>query len=210
MLDTSAFFVSLYGRDQNNEYNRRQRTNCRTGRRYERPAGRNAGDRIPRRTGVSGRNSRCANAQTLRTAAGQPQLITNAINLIDGIDGLASGLTGSALLVLGSLFLINGMWIYALLSFATLGVLVPFFYYNVFGQADHGRKIFMGDTGSLTLGIYSGIPRHPLFILQSGCCTLFSRCHRGRLLDTDRTDVRCCSRNDRTGTQPSVTIQTGP
>ena len=40
----------------------------------------------------------------------------------------------------------------ALLSFATLGVLVPFFYYNVFGQADHGRKIFMGDTGSLTLG----------------------------------------------------------
>ena len=65
--------------------------------------------------------------------------ITNAINLIDGIDGLASGLTGSALLVLGSLFLINGMWIYALLSFATLGVLVPFFYYNVFGQADHGR-----------------------------------------------------------------------
>ena len=78
--------------------------------------------------------------------------ITNAINLIDGIDGLASGLTGSALLVLGSLFLINGMWIYALLSFATLGVLVPFFYYNVFGQADHGRKIFMGDTGSLTLG----------------------------------------------------------
>ena len=78
--------------------------------------------------------------------------IINAINLIDGIDGLASGLTGSALLVLGSLFLINGMWIYALLSFATLGVLVPFFYYNVFGQADHGRKIFMGDTGSLTLG----------------------------------------------------------
>ena len=78
--------------------------------------------------------------------------ITNAINLIDGIDGLASGLTGSALLVLGSLFLINGMWIYTLLSFATLGVLVPFFYYNVFGQADHGRKIFMGDTGSLTLG----------------------------------------------------------
>ena len=44
------------------------------------------------------------------------------------------------------------MWIYALLSFAPLGVLVPFFYYNVFGQADHGRKIFMGDTGSLTLG----------------------------------------------------------
>ena len=78
--------------------------------------------------------------------------ITNAINLIDGIDGLASGLSGSALLILGSLFLLNKMWIYAMLSFATLGVLIPFFYYNVFGVAEHGRKIFMGDTGSLTLG----------------------------------------------------------
>lgn len=78
--------------------------------------------------------------------------ITNAINLIDGIDGLASGLSGSALLILGSLFLLNEMWIYAMLAFATLGVLIPFFYYNVFGQAEHGRKIFMGDTGSLTLG----------------------------------------------------------
>ena len=65
--------------------------------------------------------------------------ITNAINLIDGIDGLASGLSGAALLILGSLFLHNHM-------------LIPFFYYNVFGQVEHGRKIFMGDTGSLTLG----------------------------------------------------------
>ena len=38
------------------------------------------------------------------------------------------------------------------LAFSTLGVLIPFFYYNVFGQVEHGRKIFMGDTGSLTLG----------------------------------------------------------
>lgn len=78
--------------------------------------------------------------------------ITNAINLIDGIDGLASGLSGTALLILGSLFLHQHMWSYAMLSFSTLGVLIPFFYYNVFGQAEHGRKIFMGDTGSLTLG----------------------------------------------------------
>ena len=39
-----------------------------------------------------------------------------------------------------------------MLSAATFGVLVPFFYYNVFGNADRARKIFMGDTGSLTLG----------------------------------------------------------
>ena len=39
-----------------------------------------------------------------------------------------------------------------MLAFATFGVLVPFFYYNVFGSAERARKIFMGDTGSLTLG----------------------------------------------------------
>ncbi len=78
--------------------------------------------------------------------------ITNAINLIDGIDGLASGLSSVALAVLGSLFLHEGLWLYAALAFSTLGVLLPFFYYNVFGQAERCKKIFMGDTGSLTLG----------------------------------------------------------
>ncbi|MCE9240471.1 MraY family glycosyltransferase [Bacteroides thetaiotaomicron] len=78
--------------------------------------------------------------------------ITNAINLIDGIDGLASGLSSVALMVFGFLFIEKGLWIYSMLAFSTLGVLIPFFYYNVFGSAEHARKIFMGDTGSLTLG----------------------------------------------------------
>lgn len=78
--------------------------------------------------------------------------ITNAINLIDGIDGLASGLSSVSLLILGTLFIYNEMWVYAMLAFATFGVLLPFFYYNVFGQAERCKKIFMGDTGSLTLG----------------------------------------------------------
>ena len=78
--------------------------------------------------------------------------ITNAINLIDGIDGLASGLSIVALFVYGNLFIYNGLWLYSLLAFTTIGVLLPFFYYNVFGQAERGKKIFMGDTGSLTLG----------------------------------------------------------
>ncbi len=78
--------------------------------------------------------------------------ITNAINLIDGIDGLASGLSSVSLLVFGFLFIQEGLWIYSMLAFSTFGVLVPFFYYNVFGSAEHARKIFMGDTGSLTLG----------------------------------------------------------
>lgn len=79
--------------------------------------------------------------------------IINAINLIDGIDGLASGLCGIACLFYGLTFFWLHQYIYAMLAFATLGVLLPFFYYNVFGNAEHGRKIFMGDTGSLTIGM---------------------------------------------------------
>ena len=79
--------------------------------------------------------------------------IINAINLIDGIDGLASGLCGIACLFYGLTFFMLHQHIYAMLAFATLGVLVPFFYYNVFGNPEHGRKIFMGDTGSLTVGM---------------------------------------------------------
>ena len=78
--------------------------------------------------------------------------ITNAINLIDGIDGLASGLSSVSLLVFGFLFMEKGLWMYSMLAFSTFGVLIPFFYYNVIGSAEHARKIFMGDTGSLTLG----------------------------------------------------------
>ena len=78
--------------------------------------------------------------------------ITNAVNLIDGIDGLASGLSSVALLVFGVLFIEKGLWMYSIIAFSTFGVLVPFFYYNVFGSVERARKIFMGDTGSLTLG----------------------------------------------------------
>ena len=79
--------------------------------------------------------------------------IINSINLIDGIDGLASGLCGVATLFYGMVFFLLQEYIYAVLSFATLGVLVPFFYYNVFGDANKQKKIFMGDTGSLTTGM---------------------------------------------------------
>ena len=78
--------------------------------------------------------------------------IINAINLIDGLDGLASGISGISLIIMGSLFFYHDMLIYAMLAFTVLGTLIPFFYYNVFGRAEHCRKIFMGDTGSLTLG----------------------------------------------------------
>lgn len=79
--------------------------------------------------------------------------IINAINLIDGIDGLASGLCAVAAFAYGCIFFLEQKFIYSMLSFATLGVLVPFFYFNVFGDVKRRKKIFMGDTGSLTIGM---------------------------------------------------------
>ncbi|MDE6825794.1 MAG: undecaprenyl/decaprenyl-phosphate alpha-N-acetylglucosaminyl 1-phosphate transferase, partial [Paramuribaculum sp.] len=78
--------------------------------------------------------------------------IINSINLIDGIDGLASGLCGISCLYFGILYLLMGEYVFAMVSFATLGVLIPFLYYNVFGDSRRQKKILMGDTGSLTLG----------------------------------------------------------
>jgi len=79
--------------------------------------------------------------------------IINAVNFIDGIDGLCSGIIALGCLILGSLFFYNGAWLHAVFAFITAGVLLPFFYYNVFGISKGKRRIFMGDTGSLTLGL---------------------------------------------------------
>lgn len=76
----------------------------------------------------------------------------NAINLMDGIDGLCSGIVIIGTSVLGSYFIFVGSWLYASFAFITVGVLISFFYYNVFGTSRRGRQIFMGDTGSMTLG----------------------------------------------------------
>lgn len=80
---------------------------------------------------------------------GLVMFITNAINLIDGADGLASGISGVALIAFGYLFFERGMIFYALICIILIGILIPFFYFNVFKT---NRKVFMGDTGSLTLG----------------------------------------------------------
>ncbi len=77
-------------------------------------------------------------------------LITNALNLIDGVDGLASGLGILYCSFFGTWFLLAGMHYYSIVCFAVIGSLTVFFLYNVFGRSR--RKIFMGDSGSLMLG----------------------------------------------------------
>ncbi len=79
--------------------------------------------------------------------------IINSINLIDGIDGLASGLCGVALFYYCVIYSMMNNLVYSIIAIAAFGTLVPFFYYNVFGDASQGRKIFMGDTGALTTGL---------------------------------------------------------
>ena len=76
-------------------------------------------------------------------------VITNSFNLIDGIDGLASGVGVLASLTFGVWFVLIGEVQLAILSFAVIGGFSAFFYFNI----SHGKnKIFMGDTGSLILG----------------------------------------------------------
>ena len=78
--------------------------------------------------------------------------IMNAINMIDGIDGLCASLSFMALGGFLFSFWREGLDLYCTLIAGMMGVLIAFFYYNVFGCADKNRKIFMGDSGSLTLG----------------------------------------------------------
>lgn len=78
--------------------------------------------------------------------------VTNAINLIDGVDGLAAGICFVALLTLGMAASVKGQYLFMVVAFGMLGILLPFWSYNVFGNIEKGNKIFMGDTGSLTLG----------------------------------------------------------
>lgn len=78
--------------------------------------------------------------------------ITNAVNLMDGIDGLAGGSSLICFLVYGLLYFDRGLWIYSTMAFAIIGCLLPFLYYNIFGIPEHSTKMFMGDSGSLTMG----------------------------------------------------------
>jgi UDP-GlcNAc:undecaprenyl-phosphate/decaprenyl-phosphate GlcNAc-1-phosphate transferase len=79
-------------------------------------------------------------------------VIINAFNLIDGVDGLAGSLGVLTTLLMGVYFYMAGRPAYALLAFSMAGSLIAFLYYNF-----HPAKIFMGDSGSLLLGMVNAI-----------------------------------------------------
>ena len=78
--------------------------------------------------------------------------IDNAINLIDGIDGLAAGLSFLALGGFLACFVHYNLITFCVLISGLMGVLVPYLYFNICGNPEKNTKIFMGDSGSLTLG----------------------------------------------------------
>jgi len=73
--------------------------------------------------------------------------VTNAINLIDGLDGLAAGVSGIAIGTISVMAFLMGNTTVALLCLLLLGGIIGFLFFNF-----HPAKIFMGDTGSLFLG----------------------------------------------------------
>jgi len=79
-------------------------------------------------------------------------VVINSFNLIDGVDGLAASLGILTMLVFGIYFFAVDYQAYALLSFAMAGSLVAFMIFN-----HHPARIFMGDSGSLMIGLVNAI-----------------------------------------------------
>jgi UDP-N-acetylmuramyl pentapeptide phosphotransferase/UDP-N-acetylglucosamine-1-phosphate transferase len=102
-------------------------------------------------------------------------VIINSFNLIDGIDGLASGIGIVSSVTFGIWFYLVGEYQLTIMAASLVGALIAFFVFNVFGRKN---KIFMGDIGSLLLGFITAIfivkfnelninPGNPYFVHSS-------------------------------------------
>ena len=80
--------------------------------------------------------------------------IINAINLIDGVDGLSSGYCILTSLLFGVMFWYVGDRTMGMLAVVAAGSLIPFFFHNVFGKSS---KMFIGDGGTLVMGIVMSV-----------------------------------------------------
>jgi phospho-N-acetylmuramoyl-pentapeptide-transferase len=84
--------------------------------------------------------------------------IVNAINITDGLDGLAGGLMGFILFVMGVITFFNGTYLATTIIGITIAILAAFMFFNI-----NPAKIFMGDSGALALwGLLSSL----LYILN--------------------------------------------
>jgi UDP-GlcNAc:undecaprenyl-phosphate GlcNAc-1-phosphate transferase len=92
--------------------------------------------------------------------------MANAINLIDGLDGLASGITLAGLVAVSVVGYLGGIASVTWMSTLLIGCLLGFLVYN-----SRPASIFLGDCGSLTLGYLAG------------CLTLLASFREGGVLD---------------------------
>jgi phospho-N-acetylmuramoyl-pentapeptide-transferase len=76
----------------------------------------------------------------------------NAVNISDGLDGLAGGLLASAYATYGMIALLQGNIGIAGFCFTILGTLITYLWFNV-----HPARFFMGDVGSFALGTALGV-----------------------------------------------------
>lgn len=79
-------------------------------------------------------------------------LLSNAINFIDGLDGLASGVAAIACLTLGVIAFLYESMLTLMFAVSVLGYLIVFLRYNTFPA-----RIFLGDSGSLQIGYYFAV-----------------------------------------------------
>ena len=79
-------------------------------------------------------------------------VVINAFNLIDGINGLAGSVSTVVMVTLGVWFFLTDHMALAMIAFSTTGAVIAFLKYNI-----TPAKIFMGDTGSLLLGLINAI-----------------------------------------------------
>ena len=77
---------------------------------------------------------------------------SNAVNLTDGLDGLAGTTSASAFAAYGVIAYIQGQFFITQLCFVIVGALFSFLWFNA-----HPAQVFMGDTGSLALGALLGL-----------------------------------------------------
>lgn len=141
--------------------------------------------------------------------------VDNAINLIDGIDGLAAGLSLLALCGFLAYYLYYDVFVhtYTVLVAGMIGALIAFLYFNLFGKPERNTKIFMGDSGSLSLGFTLGflavktasenvaiwpprpeaiiVPLSLLFVPTADVVrvTLYRLRHRKPLFDADKNHI---------------------
>ena len=75
--------------------------------------------------------------------------IINAINLIDGVNGLSSGFCFMASIMFAIMLYLSGNTHMTILALSAAGAIIPFFLHNVFGNS---TKMFIGDGGTLVIG----------------------------------------------------------